>query len=333
MLRIIHLGLGEIGKGTINALLDQGSALKLVAVVDTHPALAGRPIREVLGHSRVPDLRINPSLSDALRTRPDVATLTTGSRTVDVRPTLEQLVRAGVHVVSTCEELSYPALRARRIADQIDRLARKHRVAILGTGVNPGFAMDAFALACTAACARVRGIRVVRSLDARLRRMQLQKKVGAGMTLAAVRKLIQQNAIGHVGLGESVAMIAEGLGWKLKSIEEKFTPVIATRPVRSDFFKVQTGQVRGMRMAATGIVRGKPLIYLDLTMALGAETFDEVQIDVPPPAIPLTIRTTSGFPGDTATTAILINCARLAPHLEPGVRTMLDVLRVRSLGV
>src|SRR5262249_44206868 len=159
------------------------------------------------------------------------------------------------------------------------------------------------------------------------RRMQLQKKVGAGMTVAAVRKLIRQNAIGHVGLGESVAMIAEGLGWKLQSIRERFEPVIAGQPVQSEFFKVQKGQVCGMRMIAAGIVKGGPLIQLDLTMALGAETFDEVQIDVPPPAIPLTIRTTSGFPGDTATTAILVNCARLVSRLEPGVRTMLDVLR------
>jgi 4-hydroxy-tetrahydrodipicolinate reductase len=133
-----------------------------------------------------------------------------------------------------------------------------------------------------------------------------------------------------VGLGESVAMLAAGLGWKLQDIRERFTPVVAETPVSSTFYKVRPGEVRGMRMTATGIVGGKKLIELDLTMALGAETFDEVQIDGSPS---LVIRTTTGFPGDASTVGILANCARLAPNLQPGVRTMLDVLRVRSIGI
>jgi 4-hydroxy-tetrahydrodipicolinate reductase len=160
--------------------------------------------------------------------------------------------------------------------------------------------------------------------------MQLQKKVGAGMSLAEVKGLIKRNAIGHVGLGESVAMIAEGLGWKLERIEEKFAPVVAKEAVSSAYFKVKAGQVRGMRMTAAGFVGGKKKIRLDLTMALGAETFDEVRVDGEPP---LVVRTTTGFPGDSSTVGILVNCARLAPDMEAGVRTMMDVLRVRSVGV
>jgi 4-hydroxy-tetrahydrodipicolinate reductase len=258
--------------------------------------------------------------------------MTTGSRTVDVRGTLEELIAAGIHVVSTCEELSFPQLRAAKIAGELDKKARQAGVVVLGTGVNPGFAMDAFALACTAPCRLVRGIHVVRSLDARKRRMQLQKKVGAGMSVAEVRALIRQNAIGHVGLGESVAMIAAGLGWKLDAIKEHFAPVVAQAPVSSAFFRVKTGQVRGMRMTATGIVAGKPKIKLDLTMALGAETFDEVRINAGVGDPPLVVRTTTGFHGDTSTVGILVNCVRAVAGLEPGVRTMLDMMRVRSVG-
>src|SRR6185369_6055536 len=181
---------------------------------------------------------------EALRSgKVDVATMTTGSRTVDVRETVEELIAAGVHVVSTCEELAYPALRAGKIASALDRLAEKKGVAVLGTGVNPGFAMDGFALACTGPCTSVKKIRVVRSLDARKRRYQLQKKVGAGMTVADVKALIRHGAIGHVGLGESVAMIAAGLGWKLDRIDEKFEPIVAEDGIASEFIKVLPGQV------------------------------------------------------------------------------------------
>ena len=330
MLRVIHLGLGEIGKGTIDALLAQKHFVKLVAVVDVSPLLAGKNLREVMERRDVPSLKIAGSLSEALKkARPDVATMTTGSRTVDVRETVEELIAAGVHVVSTCEELSYPHLRAAKIAAQLDKKARHAGVVILGTGVNPGFAMDALTLACTAPCKCVRAIKVVRSLDARKRRQQLQKKVGAGMTVADINKLIRRHAIGHVGLGESIAMIAAGLGWKLQDIRERFTPVVAQTPVASDFYRVAKGQVRGMRMTAAGIVNGTIRIQLDLTMALGAATYDEITIDGDPPLI---IRTTTGFPGDASTVGLLVNAARLAPTLEPGVRTMLDVLRARSTG-
>ena len=335
MIRVVHLGLGEIGKRTIAVLRAQHPSVKLVGVVDVNPALIGQPLRRVMAGraNNLPALRIVGSLADVLRhAHADAATMTTGSRTVDVRGTIEELIAAGTHVVSTCEELAFPHLHAATIAAELDQKARRAGVVILGTGVNPGFAMDAFALACTAPCRLVRSIRVLRSLDARKRREQLQKKVGAGMTVAEVRALIRHNAIGHVGLGESVAMIAAGLGWKLEAIKERFTPVVAEAPVASAFYRVAAGQVRGMRMTAVGIVAGRKKIELDLTMALGAETFDEVRLDAGGGDPPLVVRTTTGFHGDSSTVAILVNCVRAVAGLEPGVRTMLDLLRVRSVG-
>ena len=335
MIRVVHLGLGEIGKRTIEVLLAQHPAVKLVGVVDVNPMLIGQPLRRIMAGrtGNVPALNVAGTLHEALRNaRADAATMTTGSRTVDVRGTVEELIAAGIHVVSTCEELAFPQLRAAGIAAALDKKARRAGVVVLGTGVNPGFAMDAFALACTAPCRLVRSIRVLRSLDARKRRVQLQKKVGAGMSVAEVRALIRRNAIGHVGLGESVAMIAAGLGWKLDAIKEHFSPVVATAPVASAFYRVQAGQVRGMRMTAAGLVDGKKKIELDLTMALGAETYDEVRIDAGGGDPPLVVRTTTGFHGDTSTVAILVNCVRAVAGLEPGVRTMLDLLRVRSVG-
>jgi len=339
MLSILHAGLGEIGKATIRALLTQSLSFKLVGVVDTHPALAGRNLRELMpGDKNVPALRVAGSLKEALAGKGvDVVTLTTGSRTVDILPTLELLIGQGIHVVSTCEELSFPALRNPQVAAALDAKAKRAGVTILGTGVNPGFAMDGFALACTGACAAVEKIAITRSLDASKRREQLQKKVGAGMELSAVKKLIRQKGIGHVGLGESCALLAAGLGWDLAEVREKFTAVVAEKKVASRYFTVKPGQVRGMRMVADGYVavRGKAAqkkISLDLTMALGAETFDEVHITQPRPFPAITVRTTTGFPGDPSTAAILVNCARVAPELAPGLRTMLDVLRVRSVG-
>jgi hypothetical protein len=335
MIRVIQLGLGEIGRRTIDALLVQSRHVKLVGVVDVNPTLVGKSLREVMGGRKdVPPLIIAGSVQEVVKRNKGsltgaVAIMTTGSRTEVVGKTVEELIAAGMHVVSSCEELAFPNLRAARIAAALDKAAKRKGIAILSTGVNPGFAMDAFALACTAPCTIVHHIKVIRSLDASKRRYQLQKKVGAGMSVAEVKKMIRQNLIGHVGLSESVAMIAAGLGWKLEDIREKFDPVIADHAVSSDHIHIYPGQVRGMWMRADGYVAGKKRIELDLLMAFDADTFDEVIIDGTPP---LLIRTKSGFPGEASTIGMLVNCARIAPTLEPGMRTMLDVLKVRSVG-
>src|SRR5271156_2951372 len=186
MIRVIHLGLGEIGKRTIEALMAQSQQVKLVGVVDINPAFIGKNLREVMaGRTQTPPIVVAGSLEEVLKQNKGslagaVATMTTGSRTSQVRETLEELIAAGIHVVSSCEELAFPNLRAAKIAAALDRSAKHKKVAILGTGVNPGFAMDAFALACTAPCTVVKHIKVIRSLDAAKRRYQLQKKVGAG---------------------------------------------------------------------------------------------------------------------------------------------------------
>ncbi|HVS71439.1 MAG TPA: dihydrodipicolinate reductase [Phycisphaerae bacterium] len=332
MLPVIHFGLGAIGKATLDAILAQPRQLKLVAAVDLNPAHINHSLREVLNRRDAPNILVAGSLKDALKSaknRPVVASVTTCSRTEDIRPTAGELLAAGIHAATTCEELAWPTLRAPRIAAALDRLAVKKGVALLGTGVNPGFAMDAFALACTAPCTRVRHIKIIRSLDASKRRFQLQKKIGAGMSLADVKKLIRQKAIGHVGLQESVAMIAAGLGWKLDAIQEKFEAVVADHPVQSEFYHIEPGKVRGMWMRANGIVGGKKRIELDLFMAFDADTFDEVIIDGDPN---LLVRTKSGFPGEAATVGLLVNSLRVLPTLKPGLRTMLDVLKIRSVG-
>ncbi len=333
MISVLHLGLGAIGKATIEALLAQGKSVRVVGAVDLNPLNVGHPLAAILRRSDAPEVTVAGSIADALKwagkRQPSVATVTTCSRTEELRPVAQELIDAGIHVVSSCEELAWPTLRAPRIAAALNRRAKAKGVALLGTGVNPGFAMDAFALACTAPCTSVRHIKIIRSLDASKRRYQLQKKIGAGMTVTEVKRLIRTGQIGHVGLQESVAMIAAGLGWKLDAIQEKFDPVVADHRVQSEFFQIEPGRVRGMWMRAAGIVAGKKRIDLDLFMAFDADTFDEVIIDGDPN---LLVRTKSGFPGESATIGLLANCVRVMPTLQPGLRTMLDVLRVRGVG-
>ncbi len=189
--------------------------------------------------------------------------------------------------------------------------------------------MDALALGISAVCSTVNAVRCVRSLDAGKRRPQLQKKVAAGFTLEEFRQGLAQKKLGHVGLAESAALLAAGFGWALDNMEENFEPVIADQPIKSELFEIKPGQVRGMRMTARGIKGSHTLVELDLTMAFEAETFDEIQIDADPP---IKVRVLTGFPGDHSTIGLLVNCAQAVGNLQPGLRSMLDVMPVRSIG-
>src|SRR5207237_1722591 len=92
-----------------------------------------------------------------------------------------QGLSAGLSVVSTCEELSYPWLRHPEIAERLDKIAERRKVALLGTGVNPGFVLDRLPATLGSVVGRVDRVRALRVVDARTRRLQLQREVGAGM--------------------------------------------------------------------------------------------------------------------------------------------------------
>jgi 4-hydroxy-tetrahydrodipicolinate reductase len=135
----------------------------------------------------------------------------------------------------------------------IDRAARARKVRVLSTGVNPGFAMDALALALTAPCARVDRVAVTRVVDAGTRRLPLQRKVGAGLNLNQFRRAMTEGSVRHVGLLESVHMIAAGLGWKLDRVEETLEPAIAPRTSTPSTCASRRGPppASGRRRAAT----------------------------------------------------------------------------------
>ena len=112
-------------------------------------------------------------------------------------------------IVSTTEELSYPGYTHMAEARKIHAMAKKAKVAVLGTGVNPGFAMDALPIALTGVCERVDRISVHRIQDARIRRLPFQQKIGAGLTPEQFQRKVDDGSVRHVGLTESIAMIAD----------------------------------------------------------------------------------------------------------------------------
>lgn len=323
MLKVIVIGLGPIGINAARAV-NEDPGMKLIGLVDLDPNKVGKTLGELTGAAKDKGPKVVGSIKETIKAKPQVAIVTTASHFDKVAPTLRECMKHKLHVVSSCEEMSYPALRHKALAKQIDVEAKKKKVALLGTGVNPGFVMDLLPVVLSSMVTKVTGVKIIRRLDAAKRRQPLQAKVGATMTPEFFRGLAQQGKIGHMGIGESVAMIAAGLGHeaKPKDIAITLDPVIANREMDSLLGKIQPGMVCGMRNTAKWANKDLT-IELDLTMAVGTEDAkDQVELSGP---VPLTLTIPGSTPGDSATVAAMVNCAKALPCVTPGLKTMIDM--------
>ena len=203
-----------------------------------------------------------------------------------------------------------------RYARDVHEMAKKAKVAVLGTGVNPGFVMDALPIMLTGVCERVDAIRVDRIQDARIRRLPFQQKIGAGLTREQFQKKVDDGSVRHVGLAESVSMIADALGWKLDRITDEIQPKMATETVASEFLAVDAGYVCGIVQDGVGYRGEQPVITLHMEAYLGApESYDSVEIAGSPA---ITSKVAGGVHGDIATASIVVNSLPKILEVAPG---------------
>src|SRR3954463_12024050 len=322
-IRVLHYGLGPIGAAVVRQIAER-RGFKIVGAVDIDPAKAGRDLGEVAEIGR--SLRVKVS-ADARKTikssKPDVIVLCTLSSLKKVLPQMEEILKLKVPIVSTTEELAYPTGANMKYARAIHEAAKKAKVAVLGTGVNPGFTMDALPITLTGVCERVDSIRIDRIQDARVRRLPFQQKIGAGLTREQFQKKVDDGSVRHVGLAESVTMIADAMGWKLDRITDEIRPQMATETVASEFLAVDPGFVCGIVQDGTGYRNGVPVITLHMEAYLGApESFDSVEITGSPA---LRMKIAGGVHGDIATASIVVNSLSKILEVAPGLHTMRDM--------
>jgi len=323
-IRVMHMGLGPIGCAIARQIAERKRFVP-VAAVDIDPAKQGLDLGAVAGLDRKLRVKVTDDPRRAIKkSHPDVVVLCTSSSLAKVMPQIEALLKARVPIVSTTEELSYPVGANRRLARKIDAAARKAKVAVASTGVNPGFTMDALPIMLTAVAERVDRVRVHRVQDASIRRLPFQQKIGAGLTRAAFMKRVEEGTVRHVGLAESITMIADALGWKLGRITDEIKPRMADAKVSSEFITVEPGQVAGIIQDGVGYRKGEPVITLHMEAYLGApESYDAVWIDGSPT---LHSRVDGGVHGDIATASMTVNTIPKILAAPPGLRTMRDLV-------
>jgi 2,4-diaminopentanoate dehydrogenase len=323
MIRVMHVGLGPIGAAVARQIVAR-RGFQIVGAVDVDPQMVGRDVADVIESGRTLRVKVTDDIGATIvATEPDVAVLCTSSSLKAVLPQFLEVLAHRIPIVTTTEEAAYPTKRNQAVAKRIDQAAREAKVAVLGTGVNPGFTMDALPIALSAVCERVDRVEVHRCQDARVRRLPFQQKIGAGLTLEAFATKVNDGSVRHVGFTESIQMIGDAMGWKLDEITDEVSSKIADKAVASEWLSVEAGQVCGIIQDGVGFVKGDPRITLRLEAYLGAtESYDSVLIDGLPR---IYSKIDGGIHGDVATASIAVNSIPAILSATPGLRTMRDM--------
>lgn len=320
---VLVMGLGELGRAVARAALGS-EEVELVGVVENDPRVAGRKLAEILGEPLAGSLVVSKDLSPVAGKHPGAVLLhCTGSRLAQVADQLFAAVKAGLHVVSSCEELAFPWLNHPEVAEKLERAAEKGGVAVLGAGVNPGFVLDRLVATVGQVAGTARHVRAERVVDARTRHEALQRKIGAGLTEDEFDALAEKDALGHVGLLESAALAALGLGIDCDDFEEELVPVVAEEDIGGGAFPVPKGRVAGLSQTVVGLSEGQEKVRLELTIALGMDDpGDRIRIDAD---VPVDLEIKGGIAGDRAAAHVMVNAAPRVAAAEPGLLTVLEL--------
>lgn len=322
-IKIAQFGLGPIGIETLKLAATKPWA-EIVGGIDIDPEKVGKPLAEITGDPALRGASVYRSLEELVaKHKPDVIFHTAVSKIRAAYEQVEPMVRQGISVVSSCEELLFPQLREPELAVKLDKACKDGRAHVLGTGVNPGFVMDVLPVCMTGVCRHVQAVHVQRVVNASTRRGPLQKKIGSGLAPAEFERLFNEGKAGHAGLKESAALLAHCLGWKLTELTETGKAMVASHDIRTRHVEAKKGQCCGLHQTAVGKVNDETRLTLDLKMYLDAPNpHDACQIDGEPP---LNVLINGGVAGDGATVAALVNAAPRILKAAPGLLLMTDI--------
>lgn len=317
--KVMVFGLGYIGRMVVESIQSENPfwnrKLELVGAVDIVPE--SRKWADKKG------VKAYQSLPDLLAVvRPDVCIHTTASNLAVVVAQLKEIIAAKIPVVSSAEELFFPWVQNPQTARELDEACRENGVAVMGTGVNPGFVMDVLPAICAQAVHTVDQIRIERVVDASTRRLPLQKKIGAGLDEPTFNSYVEAKRIGHVGIMESLDFLASHMGWKLTKREQKIEPILAPKAMKTQNVQIKKGQVCGLHHRAWAEMDRKRVIELDLRIELNAERPGDHIILKGNPSLSITID--GGTPGDPATVATLVRGIPIVLQAKPGIVRRLE---------
>ncbi len=327
-IRVLQWGLGAMGSGMAKLMLEK-NGLKIVAAVDSRPDYIGKDLGEVLKVGNPLGVKVTDQPEEVLKKENvDIVVIATTSWLKEQIPDLRKIVSSGINCISIAEEMADAYAQNPELAKELDDLARKNGVTVLGTGVNPGFVLDLLVVALSGGNHSVERIEASRVNDLSPYGPTVMQTQGVGTTPEAFKAGIADGSIvGHVGFPESIHMISDALGLGVDRIVQTREPIISKVYRETPHVKVQPGMVAGCAHIGIGYRGDKEVIKLIHPQQIHPELENENTGDYiniyGKPEIHMSIK--PEIAGGVATEGLAVN---MIPHVvaaTPGLKRMIDM--------
>lgn len=323
--RVLLVGLGAVGRA-VGTRLATGARSDVVGAVDVAVGVAGTELAAIIPGA-APGARVRAAVADAPDA--DIAFVATTSFAAQVEPTIADLLDRGMNVVTICEELGFGFYDHAEIARRLDDRARAAGLSVLATGCNPGILLDTLPMLLSSLTSDVTKVTLRRTAE-----MSgyggILSKFGFGLT--AEQFTAEKDAghvIGHVGFRESVAALADGLGWALDEIvvDDPATVLYAQRQRTAMHVTLKPGTIAALRHAARGIVGGQTVIdvAIDFGIFEAGDPFpagDTWKIEGDPQTLEFSSNRIDSY---ASTVAVASNVIPRIVGAPPGLLTMADI--------
>lgn len=267
-IRVFQIGCGKMSKFTMRYAIDKGYLI--VGACDVNPKLIGKDISKVVGGSKIgfPITDVADLKEMLIKTKPDIAIVTTMSLLSDLGDVLLTCAECGVSAITTCEEAFYPIVSNPKLTRKINKLAKENNCTITGSGYQDVFWGNLiYTLAgSTHRIVKIKGsssynvedygIALAEAHGAGLTKAQFSKKIAAADRISDEerKELIDSGTYSPSYMWNVVPWLADRFGFKLINMKQKCIPTIAEEDIYSSTLDkvIKKGECTGMRAVVTG---------------------------------------------------------------------------------
>lgn len=337
--RVVQWATGNVGRNAIEGVLAHPE-LELVGALTYDPAKAGRDVGEICGIDPV-GVTATADVDEVLAIDADCVLyapmLPDGDEVL-------RIVRAGRNVV-TPTGWFFPY--ASHDVAELEGACRQAGVSVHGTGINPGGITEQLPLILSGFCRDVRHVRAEEFSDIRTYPSEfvVREVMLFGKTPAEAASSPMLAILGD-GFGQSIDLVATGLGWDLDPDKPAtIETAVATRDLDTPVGIIEVGTVAAQRMTWQGTVDGRPVVTVRVNWLMGTDHLDpawdfgpegerfEVELDATPPVRaaftgmhpPTLDGDLDRNPGIIATAMHCVNAIPYVVDAKPGIRTYLDL--------
>lgn len=328
-IKVIVSGVGEMGGQAVRMILEKPD-LELVGVIG-HKKCVGEDVAKKIGLDKDTGIIISADADKIFETVDADIVLNFGSSTVkDAYSQIKEAIAHGINVITIAECASNPWITEKEISEELDKKAKLNGVTFLGTGINPGFMFDYLPIVITGTLKRTSKIYCKRVVDFSRYGIVVWEHIGAGKTPDEFDKGIKNGDIVlHVGLKETVNIVAGAMGWKLDNYTETKSWMVSKSKREVEYGIVEPGTVCGFKQIGTGYMKGKEVIIQEIIGLIkpnlkedGTEVGTYILIDGVSSSTKISIEGELAVQGGWGTVARAVNSIPQVIAAQPGIITM-----------